>query len=90
MDFTPTLSMNPQLRKAMTRFAEQLMIRELLPDQPDEVWDSFNEDCNACSVMDDMIEDMVQDSFYKMLDMMRDTMKEYERYVIEAMEEANE
>lgn len=87
MDFTPTLSMNPQLRKAMTKFAEQLMMHELLPDQPDKVWDSFNKDCNATSVMDDMIEDMVQDSFFKMLDMMRDTMKEYKPYIIEAMEE---
>lgn len=90
MDFTPTLSMNPQLRKAMTKFAEQLMMRELLPDQPDKVWDSFNESCNASSVMDDMIEDMVQDSFYKMLDTMRETMKEYKPYIIEAMEADNE
>ena len=100
MDFTPTLSRNPQLRKAMEEFATNLAVNELLNGTVSE-----HPAARAASLhliaggrpinpleqyVDDMVDDMVMDSFYKMLDEMRATMKEYRPYIIEEVEEDNE
>lgn len=98
MDFTPTLSSNPQLRKAIEEYATNLAINELLNDMVKEHGAAGDASRHLIiggkaineleETVDSMVYDMVWDSFYKMLDMMRDTMKEYECYVIKAMEEA--
>lgn len=85
MDFTPTLSRNPQLDKSMQVFATQLAYAELFPERDDINFDELGPE--AVNMFFDMIADMERDSFYVMLDAMRDTMKEYKPYIIEAMEE---
>ena len=90
MSFTTSLSANPRLRKAMEDYARELMFSELLPDEEDRLRELFISENNVSSLLDDLNEDMVMDSFYKMLDTMREVIKEYRPYIVEELEKENE
>lgn len=97
-EFVPSMSRNPYLMTAMTDFATNLITSELLPSIAEKngadtytaaLRLKFEQQANTAAdkVIDDAIEDMVSDAFYAMLDEMRDTMKEYRPYIIDAFKE---
>ena len=89
MNFTTSLSANPRLRKAMEDYAQELMFSELLPDEEGRLRELFISENNVSSLLDDLNEDMVMDSFYKMLDTMREVINEYRPYIVEELENEN-
>lgn len=90
MSFTTSLSANQRLRKAMEDYAQELMFSELLPDEEGRLRELFISENNVSSLLDDLNEDMVMDSFYKMLDTMREVINEYRPYIVEELENENE
>lgn len=90
MSFTTSLSANQRLLKAMEDYARELMFSELLPDEEGRLRELFISENNVSSLLDDLNEDMVMDSFYKMLDTMREVINEYRPYIVEELENENE
>ena len=90
MSFTTSLSANQRLFKAMEDYARKLMFSELLPDEEGRLRELFISENKVSRLLDDLNEDMVMDSFYKMLDTMREVINEYRPYIVEELENENE